>query len=503
MPIEQDSQYNLLDNHSQAVRALMTAVEHTLGPKGMDTMLIGEAGDIVLTNDGVTILNLMEVSHPIARLLIQGVNGQQKAVGDGTTTTTLLAGEMILQGLEQIRKGVPAVQVIKGIRQAVEYGCQQMQTEAVQITDLQDKHLYHTALIAGRENKEIAHLVLEGAQVIGQEQLRKETFSLAERVIGIEGIGSQVFAGVLVEKRRLHTQMPEQLEGNLSILVLDDALEPEELEKQALTTESGFQRYLAIKEEFKEQIANLIQSGVQAVFVDRGVDVIAEEMLAEAGIFVAARVPHRQLLDLAEYTGAKLVRRTVLNQKLEVLQQQFGHAKHIIENEKLGHIKISGGQGKAMATILVGASTAEVAQEKERIAKDAAASLQAALLYGVTAGGGARELATAKGLEQYRQKLNGLSVFGVDCVIAALKKPFMQIVTNAGFNGLEKLTEVYQQQQSNPNLALDCDTGKVVDLLETGIIDPIYVKIHGLQTAGEVAEAILRVHIIVKKRITE
>ncbi|MBR6756715.1 MAG: TCP-1/cpn60 chaperonin family protein [Peptococcaceae bacterium] len=503
MPIEQEGQYNLLDNHSQAVRALMAAVEHTLGPKGMDTMLIGENGDIVLTNDGVTILNLMEVNHPVARLLIQGVNGQQKAVGDGTTTTTLLAGEIILQGLEQIRKGVPTAQVIKGIEQAVEQACQQMKAEAFQIENLQDGRLYHAAHIAGRENEEIAQLILAGAQLIGEEQLYRENFLLADRVASLEGVESQVFEGVLIEKKRLHIAMPTELEGDLSILVLDDALEPEELDKQALTTESGFQRYLAIKEEFKEQIANLIQSGVQAVFVDRGVDGVAEEMLADAGVFVAARVPHRQLLDLAEYTGAKLIRRTTLNQKTELLRQHFGQAKHIIENEKLGHIKISGGQGKPLATILIGASTAEVAREKERIAKDAAASLQSAFLHGITAGGGARELAAARYLEQYRNELQGLSAFGVDCVIAALKKPFMQIVTNAGFNALEKLTEVYQQQQSNPNLALDCDTGKVVDLLEAGIIDPVYVKIHALRTAGEVATAILRVHIIVKKRISE
>lgn len=502
MNTEQESKYDLLTNHANAVRALMSSVESTIGPKGLDTMLVGQSGSVVITNDGVTILNLMEVSHPVARMIIHAVNTQQSEVGDGTTTTALLAGEMVLQGLEKISKGVPVAQIITGLQQAIQESCRQLELEAVQIADLQDETLYRIAYVAGRENEAIAKLVLEGAQMIGLSQLLEPQFKLADRVRAVEGGSSEVFDGVLLGKGRLNIQMPQELHGDISMLILDDPLEPEEVDKHALTTEGGFQRHLALQEEFQAQVENLIQSGVQAVFVDRGVDGLAEELLTEAGILVVARVPHRQLLDLAEHTGAKLLRRTALKKESTVLRKQFGWAAHIIENEKLEQIKVSGGQGKPMATIMVSAATGELTGERERIARDAAASLQSALAKGVVAGGGAAELSVARQLEQYRERASGMAAFGVDCVIAALKKPFMHIVANAGYNPLEKLAEVSQAQQKmgNNHLALDCDTGMVQDLFADGVVDPLYVKIHGLQTAGEVAEAILRINIIVKKR---
>ena len=155
-----------------------------------------------------------------------------------------------------------------------------------------------------------------------------------------------------------------------------------------------------------------------------------------------------------------------------------------------------------MATILVGATTGEVVGEKERIAKDAAASVQSALQKGLVAGGGAAELAVARQLEQNKNALSGMAVFGADCVIAALKKPFMQMIANAGFNPLEKHGDVNRAQelQQNHHLSINCDTGRVEDLYISGIVDPLYVKLHGLKTAGEVAEAILRINIIVKKK---
>lgn len=169
----------------------------------------------------------------------------------------------------------------------------------------------------------------------------------------------------------------------------------------------------------------------------------------------------------------------------------------------MGNITVLGGAGKAsMATILVGAATGEVVGERERIAKDAAASVQSALQKGLVAGGRAAELAVARQLEQNKNGLSGMAVFGADCVIAALKKPFMQIVTNAGFNPLEKLGDVHKAQelQNNHHLSIDCDTGRIHDLYMAGIVDPLYVKLHSLKTAGEVAEAILRINIIVKKK---
>ncbi len=499
---QREQKFDLIENNTNAVRAVMAAVESTIGPKGLDTMLVDQFGNVVITNDGVTILNMMEVNHPVARMLIHSINAQQEEVGDGTTTAALMAGEMVVHGLEQVTKGVPVAQVLTGLRYGVKEACRLMEQEAVLVGSLDTGQLYNIAYVAGREDTSIAKLIMEGAALIGQEKLLDTSFRFSQRVQAVEGANSEVVNGVFVTKERLTRQMPLKLEGSLKIMVLDDALEPEEMNHSALATESGFQQYLVLKEEFKTNIQKLIETGVQAVFVDRGVDDAAAELLEEAGVLVVARLPHKELVDLAEHCGAKLLKRSSLQKTAEELEKYFGSAQQIIGNEKLHHIKVLGGGGKAMATILVGATTGEVVGEKERIAKDAAASVQSALQRGLVAGGGAAELAVARQLEQNKNALSGMAVFGADCVIEALKKPFMQIVANAGFNPLEKLGDVHKAQelQQNSHLSVNCDTGRIDDMYIAGVVDPLYVKLHGLKTAGEVAEAILRINIIVKKK---
>ena len=502
MSEQREQKFDLIENNTNAVRAVMTAVESTIGPKGLDTMLVDQFGNVVITNDGVTILNMMEVNHPVARMLIHSINAQQEEVGDGTTTAALMAGEMVVHGLEQVTKGVPVAQVLTGLRYGVKEARRLMEKEAVLVGSLDTGQLYNIAYVAGREDTSIAKLIMEGAALIGQEKLLDTGFRFSQRVQAVEGADSEVVNGVFVTKERLTRQMPLSLEGNLKIMVLDDALEPEELNHSAMATESGFQQYLILKEQFKTNIQKLIETGVQAVFVDRGADDAAVELLEEAGVLDVARLPHKELVDLAEHCGAKLLKRSSLQKPAEELEKYFGSAQSIIGNEKLHHIKVLGGGGKAMATILVGATTGEVVGEKERIAKDAAASVQSALQRGLVSGGGAAELAVARQLEQSKNALSGMAVFGADCVIAALKKPFMHIVANAGFNPLEKLGDVHKAQelQQNSHLSINCDTGRIDDMYIAGVVDPLYVKLHGLKTAGEVAEAILRINIIVKKK---
>lgn len=372
---QREQKFDLIENNSNAVRAVMAAVESTIGPKGLDTMLVDQFGNVVITNDGVTILNMMEVNHPVARMLIHSINAQQEEAGDGTTTAALMAGEMVTHGLEQVSKGVPVAQVLTGLRYGVKEACRLMEREAVLVGSLDTGQLYNIAYVAGREDEAIAKLIMEGAALIGQEKLLDASFRFSQRVRAVEGAGSEVLNGVLVTKERLTRQMPLELEGDIKVMVLDDALEQEELGNGALATESGFQQYLVLKEQFKTNIQKLIDTGVQAVFADRGVDDAAAELLEEAGVLVVARVPHKELVDLAEHCGAKLVKRTSLLKPADELKKQFGSATHIIGNEKLHNIKVLGGGGKAMATILVGATTGEVVGEKERIAKDAAASV--------------------------------------------------------------------------------------------------------------------------------
>jgi len=499
---EVDTKYSALETNVNAVRAIAGAVQGTIGPKGLDTMLVDQFGDVVITNDGVTILNLMEVNHPAARMLINIAKAQQEEIGDGTTTATLMAGEMVAEGYNQVVQGVPVARVIEGLRKGVKLAGSSIQEKSQKLQGLDDPLLHNIALIAGREHEDIAQLVVKAAQVIGEEKLTDPAFKFSETIKAVEGAENEVFLGVLVNKERMNKQMPRKLSGGIKLLIIDDALEPEEMDDEALATESGFARYLELREEFKKNLLKLVNLGVNVVLVDRGVDDLAEEIFTDVGVMVVQRVANKELRNVAEHTGARMIKRTGLKKTAEEIANYLGYAQEVYENEKLEHIRIVGGQANPTATILVSASTAEVVGERERIAKDAASSVQAAIKGGIVPGGGSIELAVSREVEELKKDLKGMGAFGINCVTAALQRPFMQIVANAGFNPLEKLGDVTQAQveQQSFSLGVDCDSGEVTDMLKLGVVDPTLVKIHALKAAGEVAEAILRIDTIIRKK---
>ncbi|MCD5407406.1 MAG: TCP-1/cpn60 chaperonin family protein [Desulfotomaculum sp.] len=490
-----------LITNANAVRAIASAVEGTLGPKGLDTMLVDRFGEVVITNDGVTILTMMEASHPAAKLVINIAKAQQEEIGDGTTTATIMAGTLVDTGVNQVAKGVPVAWVIAGLKMGLARARQVIATQARLIANLDDVAIKQVAVVAGREHQDIADLVVQAAILIGEKKLKDPNFKLSDTVLAEEGAENQVFDGVIITKERLNKQMPLNLE-KAKVLVIDDALEPEEMEEEALGTESGFTRYLELQNEFRNNLQKIIDLGVHLVLVDRGVDDIAEEMLTDAGIIVLQRVANKELEKVVEHCGVRMIKRTGLKKNKSDLEKYIGSAQKIISKEKLAQVWIIGGSGKAMASVLVGAATTEVVGERQRIAKDAAAAVQAAVRGGVVAGGGSLELAVVREVEKLREGTRSMASFGVDCVIEALKRPLAQIVTNAGFNPLEKISDVLvaQAETSQTALGVNCDTGEVVNMFELGIVDPTLVKTHALKAAGEIAEAILRIDTIIKMR---
>jgi chaperonin GroEL (HSP60 family) len=238
------------------------------------------------------------------------------------------------------------------------------------------------------------------------------------------------------------------------------------------------------------------------VIATKGIDDAAEELFTDAGILALRRVSSRDMSRVVEHTGARPVKRSGLKKDTQELVKFLGKCARVYEDERLEHIRIVGGEGKPAATVLVGASTQEVKDERERIAKDAASAVQAAMVSGVVPGGGAIELAAALKVGELRQGVRGMAAYGTDCVAEALKKPLMQIVSNAGFNPLEKIEDAAaaQSKEGKSALAIDCDTGDVADMIELGVIDPARVKLYALRAAAEVAEAVLRINVIIKKR---
>lgn len=498
---EVDEKLAALMTNANAIRAIASAVEGTLGPKGLDTMLVDNFGGVTITNDGVTILTMMEANHPAARMLINIARAQQEEIGDGTTTATVMAGALVSAGFEQVAKGVPVARVIEGLRVGLQKALAVMRSQTRRLQGLEDPLVRQVALVAGRDHADIADLVVHAARLIGEDKLKESSFKFSDTVVAEEGADNQVFMGVIINKERMNRQMPKEL-APVKVLVIDDALEPEEIDDEALGTEAGFSRYLQLQAEFKENVRKITGLGVGLVLVDRGVDDAAEEILTDQGVMVVQRVANKELRKAAELTGARMIKRTGLKKTAEELAGYLGEADKVSSEEKLEQVWIMGGKGKPMATVLVGAATGEVVGERERIAKDAASSVQSAIKGGVVPGGGSVELAVAREVEKVREGIRGMAAYGVDCVVAALRRPMAQIVANAGFNPLEKLGDVIaaQVETGRHSLAVDCDSGQVADMYEMGVVDPAEVKIYALQAAGEVAEAILRIDTIIKKR---
>ena len=482
-----------------AVRAITEAVQGTLGPKGLDCMLVDQYGGVIITNDGVTILKTMDVNHPAARIVISAAEHQEAQVGDGTTTATIIAGALVVEGANQVLKGVPVIKVIEGIKLGIAKALELLAESVVSVADLDSGVLEQIALVAGRGHRDLAGLVTQAARILGIERLRQPGFRLADQVIAIEGATSGLIRGTLIDREPLNKAMPRQV-TNARILILDDALEPFPFNSEAMSTEAGFNRQAQSEQELLQNLHKLADLGVKAVFTDRGISDQAEELLTDLNIIGVQSVVMHQWRRLAELSGARPLKRASLAKPPAELAGLTGEVAAIQVDETYKQLKVLSKPDQKYITILVGAYTKEVVGERERIAKDAAAAVQAAWQAGVVPGGGSVELGIARRLEL--EPLRGMTSYGYNCVVEALKRPMTQICLNAGFNPLEKIEAVLARQtdEDSDRIGVNCDDGSLADLAAMGIWDPYWVKYYAILSASEVCEAILRINTIIKMR---
>ncbi len=500
---EVDERLAALATNSSAISSLSTAVEGTIGPKGLDCMLVDKYGDVTVTNDGATILDKIDTAHPAAKMLIRAARAQEEEIGDGTTTTTILAAGLIAEGVAHVSRGVPVAKVIEGMRIGISETLEYVKSVSNEI-EMGDGAIRSVALVAARGNVDIADLIVSAAEMTGQRALRDGGCRLGDSVVAKEGADSEVFGGIIIDKQRCSKQMPTAVDNPL-VLIVDDAVEAEQVEDEALGTESGFARHIALQNEFRESMARLIEIGVKFVAAAKGIDVAAEELFVDAGVMAVRRLSSRDIGKLANLTGARTIKKAGFRKTAHELTGFLGECDRVYEDEKLDHIRVIGRQNANEATVLIGASTREVKDERERVARDAAGAVQAAVVSGVVAGGGATEIAAMRHVQSIRENAKGMAAYGIDAVVNALKKPLSHIVANAGFNPLEKVEEliVAQQESGSNRLGIDCETGEIVDMIGSGVLDPTSVKLHALKTAAEIAEAILRINTIIRKRDEE
>jgi len=488
-----------LKNNIDAINSVVSAVKGTLGPRGMDCMIVDDYGNAIITNDGVTILNEINTSHPAARLLINGVMTQEKEVGDGTTTLTILTGALLSSALKMAELGVPIHKITEGIKKGICLAIEIIESEKVMISR-DDAHLMtKVAYISAREDREIADLIYKASQIVGNEIMNNESFRLCDCIEAIEGTRCKVFSGVVLDKKPLNFYETHVM-NNVKIMALDDSLDVDENVKEFLSTDAGLNNYLENVEIIKSWAEKIVGMGVNLLLCDRGINPMAMQILSDGNVLVVDRVLNSQLEKAAKHCGCKILKKSALYKSESYLDNCCGEADSIIYDLENDQILIQAGHGEPYATIIISASTGEITREKERIAKDAAASLQFAVKNGVVSGGGALEIYISSLLEKYKEEIVGMEKYGIDCVIDALKKPFLQMVENSGFNSLEILEKVMTcaKLQDKKFLSIDFDNGAIKDMELEEIFDPAYVKISALRKAGELAVAILRINLILR-----
>ncbi len=493
------------NNNIMAAKAVAAAVRTTLGPKGMDKMLVDSLGDIVITNDGATILKAMDIEHPAAKMIVEVAKTQDDEVGDGTTTAAVLAGEFLKNAEELLEQGVHPTVIAGGYRLASIKAKEILQTLAKPVSK-DDKDLLlkiaETAITGkGAEAQKgvFANLAVNAVLAVIDTENGKNTVDVedikVEKKVGGNVEASELIEGMVIDKERVHTNMPKKIK-DAKILLLNEALEIKKTEVDAeisIKSPDQLQLFLDQEEQMMHDMVNkVIDSGANVVFVQKGIDDIAQHYLAKAGVYAARRVKKSDMDKLARATGAK-----VLTSLKEISESDLGRAG-LVEEKKIGDEAMTYvtecHNPKAVSIILRG-GTEHVVDEAERALHDALRVVGVAIEdEKLVAGGGSPEVELALRLREYSGTLTGREQLAVSKFAEALEIIPRTLAENAGLDPIDMLVEMRSQHEKGKKTAgLNVFTGKVVDMWKEGVVEPLRVKTQAIDSATEAATMILRI----------
>ncbi len=493
------------NNNIMAAKAVAAAVRTTLGPKGMDKMLVDSLGDIVITNDGATILKEMDIEHPAAKMIVEVAKTQDDEVGDGTTTAAVLAGEFLKNAEELLEQNVHPTVIASGYRLASIKAKEILQTLAKPVT-MEDKELLlkiAATAITGKgaeAHKDVfANLSVNAVLAVVDKENGKYTVDVedikVEKKVGGSIEASELIEGMVIDKERVHTNMPKKVK-DAKILLLNEALEIKKTEVDAeisIKSPDQLQSFLDQEEQMLHDMVNkVIDSGANVVFVQKGIDDIAQHYLAKAGVYAARRVKKSDMDKLARATGAK-----VLTSLKDIGASDLGKAGNV-EEKKIGDEAMTYvtecHNPKAVSIILRG-GTEHVVDEAERALHDALRVVGVAIEdEKLVAGGGSPEVELALRLREYAGTLTGREQLAVSKFAEALEVIPRTLAENAGLDPIDMLVEMRSQHEKGKKTAgLNVFTGKVVDMWKEGVVEPLRVKTQAIDSATEAATMILRI----------
>ena len=485
-------------NNILAGKVLAETVRTTLGPKGMDKMLVDGLGDIVVTNDGVTILKEMDIEHPAAKMLVEVAKTQEDEVGDGTTTAVIIAGELLKKSESLLDQDIHPTIIAMGYRQAAEKAQEILDDIAIDSVD--EETLIKVAMTAmtgkGTEaaREPLAKLIVDAVQKVAEDGAVDTDNIKIEKKDGAVVEDSTLVEGVIVDKERVHPGMPSEVK-DAKIALVNSPLEVKETEVDAeirITDPAQMQAFIEQEEKMvKDMVDKVAESGANVLFAQKGIDDLAQHYLSKAGILAVRRVKQSDIEKLARATGANVVT------NLEDLTADDLGESGIVEERKVSGEEMIFVEECSVAksvTLFVRGSTKHIVDEIVRAIEDAIGVVAATVEDDkVVAGGGAPEIAMAKKLKDYADSISGREQLAVNAFAEALEIVPKTLAENAGLDSIDSLVDLRAAHENSAVMGLDVFTGKVADMKEAGVIEPKRVKKQAIQSASEAAEMILRI----------
>ena len=487
-----------------AAKAVADAVRSVLGPKGMDKMLVDSIGDIVITNDGVTILEEMEVEHPAAKMMVEVAKTQNEEVGDGTTTAVIITGELLKKAEELLDQEIHPTTITKGYRLAMEEALKVLNEIGKPVT-LQDEEILKKIAITSLSGKsvergspKIAKLIVDAVKTVAEMKDGKVTVDTdnikREKKHGSSAEDTELIRGIVIDKEVVHPAMPKEVK-DAKIALIDVALEVKEPETDAeirITSPDQMQAFIDQEQKMlKDMVDKIVASGASVVICQKGMDDIAQHYLAKKKILACRRAKKSDMEALAKATGGRIV------SNLDDLSiEDLGYAK-LVEEKKIG--------GEAMTfvrdckdpkavTILVRGSTEHVVDEVDRSIEDAIGAVSSAIEVGkIVPGAGAPEAEVSKRLRKFAEGFSGREQLAVRAFADALEIVPRTLAESAGLDPIDILVELRAAHEQGKMAGVDIFNSRVGEISNNDVIEPLKVKTQAIKSASEAAEMILRI----------
>ncbi len=497
----------------EAAKAIADTVDTTLGPKGMDKMLVDSIGDVTITNDGVTMLKEMDIEHPAAKMVIEVAETQDEECGDGTTSAVILAGELLSRSEELIDKGIHPSIIAKGYRLAV--------NEALKIlndlehpVDIDDedslKNIAMTAMTGKSiemDKEDLADIVVEAVKHVSEKEDGVYSIDIDDiKIVKKAGASvnkTKMVDGVILDKDRPHDGLPDSID-DARIALINSPLEVKETEidtEVKITDTDQVQQFLDEEEKnIREMVEKLEDVGANVLLCQKGIDDLAQHHLAKKGIFALRRVKKSDMKKLSKATGANII--TNID---DIEKDDLGEAGHVGEktvvDEKMTFIE--GLDETEAASLLLRGGTDHVVEEVDRTLHDALKVVAVAIEDGsVLPGGGASIVELSRRLKDYAGKVEGRQQLAVETFAESLNVVPRTLAENAGLDGIDVLMDLNtaHEKEGKVNHGINLETEEVEDMLEEKIIEPMRVKKQALQSATELTDMVLLIDDIVASK---